>query len=115
MVTINKQTGNVVAADTQASAAAIDNALLQQARLCASVIEASGASHLPLAMTQHLLASLTSGLTKFVDGRAEMTLAVRELVAIQARSNLAETSFGCPGGPITASASTISSLQTTER
>lgn len=98
---IKRTTGDVVAADTQASVSAIDYAVLSQARLTASLVEAAKDSQLAAASTQKLLQSMTNGMNVLVASRAELVTAVREINMIQLRSNLKATSFGCPdGGPI---------------
>ncbi len=98
MHNIKHQVGQVVAADTQASVAALDMAVLMQSRLCSSSIEAASASDLPMAATQGLLESLSAGISGLVESRAKLATAVRHLNVIQGRSNLRETNFGCPGG-----------------
>lgn len=95
---IKEQVGHVVAADTQASVAALDMAVLMQSRLCASSIEAATDSRLPMAATQGLLESLSAGINGLVESRAKLATAVRHLNVIQGRSTLRETSFGCPNG-----------------
>jgi hypothetical protein len=87
MLQIKHAVGSVVAADTQSSIEMLDRAVAQQSRMCASVIEAAHDSHLAIATTQPLLES-----------RAYLAKAVREVAAIQAKSNLRETGFGCPNG-----------------
>lgn len=95
---IKHAVGNVVASDTQASVAALDNALVMQSRMCASIIEAASDSRLPIAATQSLLENLAYGINGLATSRGNMVVAVRELTRIQAGSNLETTSFGCPGG-----------------
>jgi hypothetical protein len=99
MYAISKQIGQVVAADTRSSASSLDLALVAQARMCATVIEASEASHLPMGATQKVMESLTGGMRSLVESRAGLLAAVQELTVIQGRSNLRETAFGCPTGP----------------
>jgi hypothetical protein len=79
VLNINLNSGFVVAGETQTLAAAIDSAMLAQARLCASIIE-------------------TANMSGLVASRSEFATAVRELNVIQARSNLKETALGCPNG-----------------
>lgn len=95
---IKHAVGSVVASDTQASVAALDNALVTQSRMCASIVEAAADSRLPIAATQSLLENLAHGINGLATSRGNMVVAVRELTRIQARSNLETTSFGCPGG-----------------
>jgi hypothetical protein len=99
MLTIKKSVGNVVASDTQETVALLDRSVAQQSRMCASVIEASHDSDLPMSATQPMLEALTDGLADLISGRAKLGKAVRALAALQANSTLRETSFGCPNGP----------------
>ena len=101
MYSISKQVGQVVASDSQTSAKSLDLALIAQARLCATVVEASEASHLPMGATQPVLDSLTAGMRSLIDNRASLLAAVKELTIIQINSSLRETAFGCPTGPYT--------------
>jgi hypothetical protein len=98
MLNINMNSGFVVAGETQTLAAAIDSAMLAQARLCASIIETANESKLPVVATQKLLQSLSANMSGLVASRSEFATAVRELNVIQARSNLKETALGCPNG-----------------
>lgn len=95
---IKKTAGDVVAQDTLSSVTALDTAFIMQARLCATVVEAAAESKLPVAATQKLLDSITAGMRGLVASREEVVTAVREINFIQARSNLRETSWGCPDG-----------------
>lgn len=95
---IKNNAGAVVAQDTLSSVTALDTAFVMQARLCATVIEAAAESNLPVAATQKLLDAITAGMRGLVASREEVVTAVREINFIQARSNLRETSFGCPNG-----------------
>lgn len=99
MFSISEQVGHVVAADTRTSVSSLDAAVIAQARMCATVVEASGAEHLPIGTIQKVLDSLSSGIRDLVASRAELITAVRELNVIQSESSLQETSFGCPTGP----------------
>lgn len=106
MYKIENGVGNVVAADLQASAAAMENAVYANARLCASLVEGATQSKLPLGATQTILETLAHSMSKLVGSRAELLETVRGLIALQQQSTLRETSFGCPNGwpPLTASA-----------
>lgn len=98
MLNINKTSGTVVAAETQTLAAAIDSAMLAQTRLCASIIETAGEAKAPVMATQKLLKSLSDNMSGLIASRADFAAAVRELNVLQSRSNLKETSLGCPNG-----------------
>lgn len=93
---IKHTSGAVVAAETQASVTAIDIAVLTQARLCASVIEAASESKVPVATAQKLLESMTAGMSGLVASRLDIVKTVRELTLIQRRSTLNASDFGCP-------------------
>lgn len=90
--------GAIVATDTQKSVEAVDLAVLNLANLCASIVEVSKASRLPINTVQRALTSAGAGLAGLIATRAEISDATRELTAIQRKSNLRETGFGCPGG-----------------
>ena len=96
MYNIDTAGGHVVAADTQKSVKAIDQAVVSLANLCASIVEVSNASSLAVCTVQDALASASAGLNSVIASRAEVSAATRELNAIQRKSNLRETAFGCP-------------------
>lgn len=95
---IDQAAGQVVAADTQASVAAVDEAVLSFSRLCASIVEVSGSAKLPVSTLQKALSSAAQGMLAAVHSREEITNATRELLKVQHASTLRTTSFGCPGG-----------------
>lgn len=95
---IKEAVGSIVAADVQSSIAALDNAVVMQSRLCASVIEAAGESRLPVVATQKLLEAMSAGIRGLTMSRNDMVETVRELTRIKADSNLDAADFGCPGG-----------------
>lgn len=98
MHTIKSTVGAVVANDTQTSIAALDNALVMHTRLCASILEGSADARLPIAASQRVLSSVSAGIAKLVESRADMVATVRALAVIQGDSSLAEEFFGCPTG-----------------
>ncbi|KLE34740.1 hypothetical protein [Aurantiacibacter luteus] len=95
---IEQAAGQVIAKDTQESVDAVDNAVMSLAHLCASIVEVSKASKMPVGSAQMALASAGEGLSKLIASRAEISATTRELTLIQRRSTLRETAFGCPGG-----------------
>lgn len=96
MHSIQVAAGQIIASDTQASADAVDTAVVSLAHLCANIVEVSKASKLPIMVAQGALEKTGEGLAKLIASRADMSAATRELNEIQRRSNLRETSFGCP-------------------
>lgn len=98
MLNFRPGAGTIVAADTKNAVAAVDDALLNSARLIASVIEATQGSNLPVSESQKLLSSMTSGLQAVLDGRGNMVAAIRQMTNIKGRSNFAPMDFGCPVG-----------------
>jgi hypothetical protein len=98
MLNIKKSIGSVVAADTQASIGALDQAVAQQARMCASLVEASQEAGIAIAVGQPVLEALSASLSGLVESRAHLAKATRDLAVIQSRSTLRETAFGCPSG-----------------
>ena len=98
MFKIDKASGQVIASDTQSSIQALDNAVISLAHLCASIVEVSNASRLPVALPQSALADAGEGLAKIIASRADMARATKRLIAIQRLSDLQTTSYGCPDG-----------------
>jgi hypothetical protein len=98
MLNFRPGAGHVVAADTKNAVAAVDDALLNSARLIASIIEATQGSNLPVSESQKLLVSMTTGLQSVLDGRGNMVAAIRQMTAIKGRSNFAPVDVGCPAG-----------------
>lgn len=96
MLIIQNNTGALVAAETKGALKAIDEAILNELRLCATLVETFEEAKVPVGSSQKLLQSLASGLNHFVAGRAEMAQTVRTLTALKKSSNLAETSYNCP-------------------
>jgi len=94
---IQKTAGQVIAGDTSASVDAVDQAVASLATLCASIVEVSKASNLPIGTAQTALANVGASLNSIISSRAEVSAATRELTAIQRKSNLETVSFGCPG------------------
>ena len=99
MLKIQDNIGLLVAQETQGALQAIDNAILNELRLCTSLVEAFEATNLPVGPSQKLLQSLASGLSHIVAGRGEMAHTVKTLTAIKSGSSLKETSYNCPGQP----------------
>jgi hypothetical protein len=99
MYNIGEGVGSVVAADTQTSVRSLDLAVVSQARMFATVVEAASAAQLPMIAIQALLDSLTTGMRNLVASRSDLAAAVRELNVIRAQSTVRETNFGCPVGP----------------
>lgn len=93
---IQPAAGRVVANDTQNCVAAVDQAVMSFAHLCASIVEVSTASRLPIGTVQSALANAGDGLTKLIASREDMSQATHALTTIQKDSNLRTVSFGCP-------------------
>lgn len=96
MLKIQDNIGSLVASETQGAMRAIDNAILTELRLCATLVEAFETTPVPVGRSQKLLQTLASGLNHFVAGRGEMAQTVRTLSAIKTGSNLHDTSYNCP-------------------
>ena len=95
---INPSSGKIIAADTQGSVQAVDQAVLSYSRLCASVIEVSGSSRLPISAGQPALTRIAAGLAALIEGRAQIAEATRDLLKVQGASTLKEMAFECPNG-----------------
>jgi hypothetical protein len=98
MLNFRPGAGAIVASDSQNAVAAVDDALLNGVRMCASIIEATQGSNLPPAQSQKLLTSMTAGLQSVVLGRGEIVATIKQLAVIKSRSNFAPENFGCPEG-----------------
>ncbi|MDP4576125.1 hypothetical protein Q9K02_13360 [Qipengyuania sp. G39] len=98
MFKIEETSGRVVAGETQQSIAMIDKALISAANLCASIVEASNSSSLPVNAPQAALSELGEGLSMLIAGRQRLGSATLEMIKIQKASNLEAVSFGCPDG-----------------
>ena len=95
---IQETAAKVVVSDTQSSVGAIDQAVMSYSRLCASIVEVSNASDLPVTACQPALAKVAVGLNALIEGREHIASATHELIKIQRDSTLRETAFECPGG-----------------
>jgi hypothetical protein len=97
MLNIDNNIGTLVAAETKGTMKALDDAILTELRLCTTLVEAFEQAKLPVGHSQKLLQSMATGLNHIVAGRGEMAMTVHRLNAIKAGSNLAPTSYNCPG------------------
>ena len=93
---IKTAAGQVIADDTRNSVDAVDTAVMSLAQLCASIVEVSKASKMPVQTAQSALANAGAGLAKMIDTRHDVGQATRELRKIQKASNLETVGFGCP-------------------
>lgn len=98
MQNVEKNIGTLVAADSKEAISAIDQAIVSKLKLCMTVVEGAAASNIPVASTQKLLQSMSSGLSNIVAGRADMAQTIRFLGCIQRQSTLKTVSYGCPNG-----------------
>jgi hypothetical protein len=98
MHSIELAAAKVIASDTKSSVGAIDQAVMSYSRLCASIVEVSNASDMPVTAGQPALAKVAAGLSALVEGRELIAGATRELIKIQQASTVRETAFECPGG-----------------
>jgi hypothetical protein len=92
--------GTLVAADTQGTLKALDDAILSELKLCTTLVEAIQGGDVPIASSQKILSSVTSGLSHIVAGRGEMATAVRQLTILKRDSNLSVYDYGCPNGAL---------------
>lgn len=88
--------GAVVAADSKNTVSAIDDAMLNHARMLASFIEVTQGANLSADKSQKFYKSMSAGLNAFVEGRGDIVSAIRQLNYIKSISNLREENFGCP-------------------
>ena len=99
MIELTEAAGRVISSDAITAFQDTDQALLSGARLAASVLEGTAGSGLHPRTKQKLLESVCASFDKMLAGRRDMVQAHNQMVAIQGRSNIAETDFGCWGAP----------------
>ncbi len=104
MIELKHGAGLVVAGEVRNAFNAVDDALLNSARMCVSVLEATQGANIPAQQTQLLLKSITASMTAVVNGRDEIVSALRQMNAIKGQSNLAPVDYGCPDGWVTGKA-----------
>jgi predicted transcriptional regulator len=108
MQNVEKNIGALVAAESKDAISALDQAIVSKLKLCMTVVEGAAASNIPVASTQKLLQSMSTGLSNIVAGRADMAQTIRVLSSIQKHSNLKTVSYGCPlGMPMEQATATI--------
>jgi hypothetical protein len=89
-----------VARDTQTAFSTFDEAFRAAISLASSFLDVAQGSRLPARESQKLLQTVHESAGDLLAGRAKMVRATSILTGFQQDSNLAETSFGCPGpGP----------------
>jgi hypothetical protein len=88
--------GALVAADSQGTIKALDEAILSELKMCTTLVEAIQGQQLPIGSSQKLLNSMASGIHNIVAGRNDMAATVRYLTVLKQDSNLAVYDFGCP-------------------
>jgi hypothetical protein len=103
MIELKQGAGLVVAGEIRNAFSAVDDALLNSARMCVSVIEATQGANIPAQQTQQLLKSITASMSAVVEGRDEIVTALKQMLAIKSQSNLAPVNYGCPDGWVTGS------------
>ena len=92
---ISEAGGRTVAADINTAFGSFDAAILDTARLTASLMETKAASNVTPGRSQRVLDSIGTSINKLIEGRRDMVAAHRTLVAIKDESNLQVVDFGC--------------------
>ena len=95
MIKLSVGAGQVIASDVTTAFQSTDNALLDTARLTASVLEGTATSGLNPRAKQRLLESIGSSFDRMLESRKEMVRAHSQMVVLQSQSNIAEVNFGC--------------------
>lgn len=114
-IKLSQGAAEVVASDVRSTVAAFDAALLTLARMCASVLEASEGSGVPISHSQRVLRSITGSMNAVVDGRADVMSLIGQLQVIAASSEVPESTFGCPTGAGQSEPEVLSTERTHER
>ncbi|MCC4252486.1 hypothetical protein LL251_08635 [Sphingobium naphthae] len=90
----------VVAHDTQTAFSQYDDAYRSALRLASSFLDVAEKSNLSAREQQKLMQVVHDSAGDLLAGRSKMVTATAILTQFHHNSNLAETSFGCPGpGP----------------
>ncbi|WP_230482678.1 hypothetical protein [Sphingomonas sp. Leaf21] len=97
MLNIEPNSAAQVAETTRKAIRQYDEALSSAARLTLSFIAASSDTNIPVGETQKILAAVHKSQSDLMAARGTMVSAVSLMTSVQRRSNIAETSFGCPG------------------
>ena len=96
MYQIETTAGQVIASDTQKSVKAVDQAVTSLANLCASIVEVSNASQLPITAAQSALDNVGESLTGIIRTRSSVGEATRDLLKLKRQSTLETVAVGCP-------------------
>ncbi len=92
--------GALIAADSQGTIKALDDAILSELKMCTTLVEAMQGNSLPINSSQKLLNAMASGISNIVAGRSDIATTVRHLTVLKQDSNLAVYDFGCPNASI---------------
>lgn len=97
-MTSNLTAANVVAGDTKNVVGAFDDALLNQALLFASTLQAAKVIGLPISETQKLYMSMHRGAGHVLEGRQEVRNSIAQMHSIARERGLEVALEGCIGG-----------------
>ncbi|WP_242146959.1 hypothetical protein [Sphingomonas sp. BAUL-RG-20F-R05-02] len=89
---------DVIVADTRAALTAIDDALLAQAQLLVTALQAAKAHPLRIAVTQRLYTSFDQGVQGILQSRKAMAESIGTLHAIARTKGVEERLEGCADG-----------------
>jgi len=97
-MTSNLTAANVVVGDTNNALGAFDDALINQALLFASTIQAAKVIGLPISETQKLYTSMHRSAGHVLEGRQEVRNSIAQMHAIARERGLEVVLEGCIGG-----------------
>lgn len=102
---LKEATVRVIADDTNRAVAGYDEALIEEARLRLTIMEAIRTSTIPLSKSQLVLRSIAKSSSHMLDARGELIKTIAAMQAIKMESPIAPMALGCPGEtPITGEA-----------
>jgi predicted component of type VI protein secretion system len=93
-----KRAADVIVADTCAALSAIDDALLAQAQLLTTTLQAAKSHPLRVGVTQRLYTSFGSGVQGILESRKAMADSITTLHAIARAQGVEERLEGCADG-----------------
>lgn len=85
----------VIASDYRSTLTAVDDAIINSARLIGSIAEVARQSGLGAADSQRLYDSLSHGMSSVVRGRGDIVESLRQATILKRHSNLEPVDLGC--------------------
>lgn len=95
MYQFDNGSAHVIASDYRTTLTAVDDAIINSARLIGSIAEVARQSGLPAPESQRLYDSLSQGMSSVVRGRGDIVESLKQVTVLKRRSNLEPVDLGC--------------------